>query len=191
MTSTSDSNKFYKYLSLLLLLSQNILLALAIRYSKINASKTKKSTYLTSVVILFSEILKFVVCHLLVLLFQAGGSLSQYASQLNEDFIQKPMDFLRISVPGGLFTIQNNLTFLALSYMDAGSFQVMSQLKILTTCLMSYLMLNTKLDKYKWTSIFLLLIGVVIIEVDFFIGRTNIASMNLISNYFLLDSKIE
>ena len=163
----ATENKYYKYLSLVLLLSQNVMLALAIRYSKMNASK-KKVNYLTSVVILFSEALKFVICHLLVLF--ETGSLLKYVKQINQDLIQKPLDFLRISVPGGLFTVQNNLTFVALSYMDAASFQVMSQLKILTTCVMSILMLNTKLDKFKWTSIFMLLIGVTLIEVDFFIN---------------------
>jgi UDP-sugar transporter A1/2/3 len=159
----TTENKFYKYLSLILLLSQNVMLALAIRYSKMNASK-KNLNYLTSVVILFSETLKFFVCHFLVLF--ESGSILDYLKQINTDLIQKPLDVLRIAVPGGLFTVQNNLTFVALSYMDAASFQVLSQLKILTTAVMSILMLKTKLDKFKWTSIFLLLIGVTLIEVN-------------------------
>ena len=81
------------------------------------------------------------------------------------DILEKPIDMLKISLPGALFTVQNNLTFVALSFMDAASFQVMSQLKILTTALMSIVMLKTKLDKYKWISLFLLMFGVSIIEV--------------------------
>ncbi len=70
-------------------------------------------------------------------------------------------------MPGGLFTIQNNLSFVALSYMDAASFQVMSQLKILTTAVMSIIMLRTKLDGYKWLSLFLLMGGVSVLEVTY------------------------
>jgi UDP-galactose transporter len=80
---------------------------------------------------------------------------------------QKPNDFFKIAIPGALFTIQNNLTFVALSFMDAASFQVMSQLKILTTAVMSILMLHKKLDRFKWISLFLLMTGVSIIEVRF------------------------
>ena len=83
-------------------------------------------------------------------------------------------------MPGGLFTIQNNLSFVALSYMDAASFQVMSQLKILTTAVMSILMLRTKLDGYKWLSLFLLMAGVSVLEVVcslFFFKRTIFGSI--------------
>jgi len=93
------------------------------------------------------------------------GSFDEYLKQFKTDVFQNPKDFFKISVPGGLFTIQNNLSFVALSYMDAASFQVMSQLKILTTAVMSILMLRTKLDGYKWLSLFLLMAGVSVLEV--------------------------
>jgi UDP-galactose transporter len=70
-----------------------------------------------------------------------------------------------ISIPGLLFTVQNNLSFVALSYIDAATFQVTSQLKILTTALMSVIILKTKLTFIKWISLFLLMIGVSTTEV--------------------------
>ena len=90
--------------------------------------------------------------------------------QYKTDIFEKPKDFFKISVPGALFTIQNNLSFIALSYLDAATFQVMSQLKILTTAIMSVVMLKTKLDMTKWTSLFLLMIGVATLEVTSFLN---------------------
>ena len=89
-------------------------------------------------------------------------------NKIKVEIFEKPSDMLKISLPGALFTVQNNLTFLALSFMDAASFQVMSQLKILTTAIMSIIMLQRKLDQFKWISLFLLMIGVSMIEVKFF-----------------------
>ena len=156
------NEKYYKYISLIVLLVQNVMMVLTIRYSRIHLSKTEPN-YLTSVVILYSEILKFIVCNVIVY-FQLG-SFSAYRAQITCDIIEKPKDLLKISLPGALFTVQNNLTFVALSFMDAASFQVMSQLKILTTAAMSVIMLQTKLDKYKWISLFMLMLGVSVIEV--------------------------
>lgn len=156
-------DKYYKYVSLIVLLVQNVMMVLTIRYSRMNLSQTDPN-YLTSVVILFSEILKFFVCNLIVYFQQ--GSFCNYKMQIKCDIIEKPIDLLKISLPGALFTVQNNLTFVALSFMDAASFQVLSQLKILTTAVMSTLMLQTKLDKFKWISLLLLMFGVALIEIQ-------------------------
>ena len=64
------NEKHYKYISLIVLLLQNVMMVLTIRYSRMNITKTTP-IYLTSVIILFSEILKFLVCNLIVF-FQLG-----------------------------------------------------------------------------------------------------------------------
>ena len=71
-------------------------------------------------------------------------------------------------IPALLFNFQNNLTFLALSYLDSATFQVLSQLKILTTALLSVLILKTKLDKIKWAALVILAVGVSIMQVTHF-----------------------
>ena len=45
-------------------------------------------------------------------------------------------------IPAGLFNLQNNLSFVALTHLDAATFQVLSQFKLLTTAIMSVLLLN-------------------------------------------------
>jgi UDP-galactose transporter len=64
-----------------------------------------------------------------------------------------------------LYTIQNNLQYLAVSNLDAATFQVTYQLKILTTAIFSVLMLGRTLSPRKWLSLLLLVVGVSIIQV--------------------------
>ena len=69
-------------------------------------------------------------------------------------------------IPAGLFNLQNNLSFVALTHLDAATFQVLSQFKLLTTAIMSVLLLNNvKLNKLKWLSLVLLIFGVSLIQV--------------------------
>ena len=70
----------------------------------------------------------------------------------------------KLAVPAVLYTIQNSLQYVAVSNLDAATFQVTYQLKILTTAIFSVLMLGRVLSPRKWLSLLLLLIGVAIIQ---------------------------
>lgn len=76
---------------------------------------------------------------------------------------------MKLLIPAGLYTLQNNLLFVALSNLDAATYQVTYQLKILTTALFSVLMLGKKLDSIKWVSLVILMLGVSLVQVSFFI----------------------
>lgn len=71
----------------------------------------------------------------------------------------------KLAIPAVLYTIQNNLQYLAVSNLDAATFQVTYQLKILTTAIFSVLMLGRTLSMRKWFSLLLLIVGVSIIQV--------------------------
>lgn len=53
-----------------------------------------------------------------------GMNCSNFLAVLNNEILQKPWDTLKLAVPSGLYTIQNNLLFLALSNLDAATYQV-------------------------------------------------------------------
>jgi UDP-sugar transporter A1/2/3 len=75
-------------------------------------------------------------------------------------------DTLLMGVPAGLYAFQNNLLFVALSNLDSSIFQVIYQLKVLTTALFSVLLLNRKLDGMKWIALVMLFFGVLLVQLQ-------------------------
>jgi len=65
-----------------------------------------------------------------------------------------------------MYTVQNNLLYFALSNLDAATYQVCYQLKILTTAVFSMVLLQRKFSLKKWAALFLLTVGVSIVEVS-------------------------
>ena len=71
MNQNNAKEKVYKYFCLFVLILQNVSMVLSIRYSRMIFAEQKKNNiekphYLTSVVILYSEIVKFLVCNLII-----------------------------------------------------------------------------------------------------------------------------
>lgn len=50
---------------------------------------------------------------------------------LREEFVNKPVQTMKLAIPAGIYTLQNNLLFLALSNLDAATYQVTSKVKFL------------------------------------------------------------
>lgn len=67
-------------------------------------------------------------------------------------------------VPALLYTIQNIFMYVAISNLDAGIFQICTRMKILITALLSVFILGKRLRFLQWVSLFLLVVGVVIIK---------------------------
>lgn len=62
--------------------------------------------------------------------------------------------------------IQNNLQFVAASNLEAATFQVSYQMKILTTAAFSVILLRKKLSTSQWLALFFLAIGVGIVQIQ-------------------------
>jgi UDP-sugar transporter A1/2/3 len=75
-------------------------------------------------------------------------------------------EFWPLGIPAGLFALQNNLLFVALTNLEATLFQVTYQMKLLFTAMLMVLMLNRRLSGKKWTSLFVLFIGIVLTQLD-------------------------
>ncbi len=52
------------------------------------------------------------------------GGLGGLARENNDEMIKKPLDCLKLLIPSLLYTLQNNLQFIALSNISAAVFQV-------------------------------------------------------------------
>lgn len=83
---------------------------------------------------------------------------------LLKDVSGRPADAAKMAVPAILYFIQNNLQYLAATYLDAATFQVTYQMKILTTALLSVLILKVSLSSQKWISLFILTMGIILVQ---------------------------
>ncbi|PWA17366.1 hypothetical protein CCH79_00011225 [Gambusia affinis] len=84
--------------------------------------------------------------------------------QLKEEILKKPVETMKLAVPAGIYTLQNNLLYVALSNLDAATYQVTYQLKILTTALFSVSMMGKRLGLYQWLSLLSLMAGVTLVQ---------------------------
>ncbi|KAF2724758.1 nucleotide-sugar transporter [Polychaeton citri CBS 116435] len=75
-------------------------------------------------------------------------------------------DSWKLAVPALLYTLQNSLQYIAVSNLDAATFQVLYQLKILTTAIFSVLLLGRRLETRKWISCILLMAGVAVVSIS-------------------------
>jgi len=149
-----------KYISLITLTVQNASLILTIRYSR----TLPGDMYITTTAVVFAEILKVLAC-LLILLLQKG-SVRDWLHFLYSSIVGQPFDTLKLSIPALIYTVQNNLQYIAISNLDAATFQVTYQLKILTTALFSVFMLSKNLVKLQWVSLVMLFAGVSIVQLQ-------------------------
>jgi UDP-sugar transporter A1/2/3 len=85
---------------------------------------------------------------------------------LTQQIFNNPMDSLKTGVPAILYTVQTTLVYLAISNLDAAVFQVTFQIKILTTAIFTVLLLNRSLRGVQWASLFILITGISIIQIQ-------------------------
>ncbi|CAM2118774.1 unnamed protein product [Caretta caretta] len=150
-----------KYLSLGILVFQTTSLVLTMRYSR--TLKEEGPRYLSSTAVVVAEFLKIMACILLVYK-DSKCNLRALNRVLHDEILNKPMETLKLAIPSGIYTLQNNLLYVALSNLDAATYQVTYQLKILTTALFSVSMLSKKLGVYQWLSLVILMTGVAFVQ---------------------------
>lgn len=150
-----------KYLSLGVLVFQTTSLVLTMRYSRTLQGDGPR--YLASSAVVTAELLKILACVMLVFK-EHSYSVRALNSLLRQEIVHKPLETLKLAIPSGIYTLQNNLLYVALSNLDAATYQVTYQLKILTTALFSVSMLGRKLGVYQWLSLLILMGGVALVQ---------------------------
>jgi UDP-sugar transporter A1/2/3 len=137
---------------LALLVVQNCAAVITIRETQ-HPSRPRFSSAAVMVVV---ELVKIVLC--------AAGVL-YYTRSLGEAYracVSKEAAVML--VPAGLYTLQNNLLFIALAALDSTVFQVAYQLKVLCTALLMVIMLGRRLKPTQWASLLLLFVGIVLTQ---------------------------
>jgi solute carrier family 35 (UDP-sugar transporter), member A1/2/3 len=169
-----------KHLALAFLVLQNSGLALIMRCSML----TPGPRYLTSTAVVLSECLKLSVSILMYLRENSTTSRSdnQQLPSILESTDSNPSlrslsprriasdifginsGYVKMLIPAALYTLQNNLQFIAASNLDAASFQVAYQGKILTTAFFAVALLRQKLSSRKWFALLILTLGVALAQ---------------------------
>lgn len=92
------------------------------RYSR-TAREEGDPMYIASTAVVFAEIFKILAC-VMIILHGSKYRWSVFVGQLRDEILNKPWETLKLAVPSGLYTIQNNLLYVALSNLDAATYQV-------------------------------------------------------------------
>lgn len=103
---------------------------------------------------------------------------------MRELFTRQRTEIVKLAIPAALYAVQNTLLvrriisvhsqfaeilvaqYTALSNLDAATYQTTYQLKLLTTALFSVIFFQRRLSKTKWTSLFVLTLGVAIVQLE-------------------------
>jgi multidrug transporter EmrE-like cation transporter len=118
--------------------------------------------YLSSAAVFMAEALKLPYCVLMVA--RVGGGFRGLLALVRSEITGHPAETFKCAVPALAYTIQGNLLFLALSNLDAPTYQVTYQTKTLFTALFSRMMLGRTLAHSQWLALALLFVGAVLVS---------------------------
>uniref|UniRef100_A0A914Y7I5 UDP-galactose transporter n=1 Tax=Panagrolaimus superbus TaxID=310955 RepID=A0A914Y7I5_9BILA len=102
-----------------------------------------------------------------MILFSATSkSLNSVLRSLKYHFCTNFFDTLKVGVPALIYTIQNVLLYIAVENLEAATYMVTYQMKILTTAGFTVLMLDRKLSVFQWLSLVVLIAGVALVQIN-------------------------
>lgn len=156
-----------KTLSLALLTVQFSAFILLLHYSRVMPT-TDGHRYLPSTAVFLVEVLKLAACltisfYEISLTMPRSTPATTLFSTLGSTVFSG--DSWKMAIPAGLYTLANSLQYVGISNLDAATFQVAYQMKIIVTAIFSVFMLRKKLKAQQWTSLVLLMAGVAIVSI--------------------------
>jgi UDP-sugar transporter A1/2/3 len=154
-----------KWIALISLILQNAGLAVVMRYTFLLATATG-NRYIPSTAVLFAEIMKLIISFLACFYYDCNLKIENFISLFYKECYVNYKDFVKLLVPSILYTIQNSLQYFSMSCLSAPVFQVLYQMKIITTAMFSVIILTKRLSPMQWGSIMALTLGVVLVQLS-------------------------
>ena len=151
MSSSTVSPGWIKWASLAALCLQNSMLILSMRYAR----SVLHNTYLDCTVVVCMELVKFII---------SAGLIVKIDGHNPTHIIGLIKSSLPITVPSVLYVIQNTCQLAAVQNLDASTFSVLSQAKVLTTAIFSWWILGAKITTRKWRALCLLVLGCILVN---------------------------
>ncbi|KAI6128325.1 nucleotide-sugar transporter [Pisolithus thermaeus] len=186
-----------KYISLVTLAVQNSLLTIIMHYSRVHIPPSQ--SYSAPMAVLLNELLKGAIS--LAIAFTHMDRPASYGTDPPQPSLTSGRfwhssrvllrsrrlarevfspDCWKLSIPAILYVIQNNLQYVAATNLEAATFQVSYQMKILTTAAFSVLLLRKQLSASQWVALFFLAIGVGIVQIQTGVSDTAKATSSLL-----------
>ncbi|KAK2739736.1 hypothetical protein FQN55_009326 [Onygenales sp. PD_40] len=123
--------------------------------------------YITSTAVFLNEVVKLAIC-LTVALYEVSRTVppSMPATSLftNLSAVVFTGDSWKLAIPAGLYTLSNSLQYIALSNLEAATFQVTYQLKLATSAIFGAALLRRSLSAGKCIALVLLIAGVFLVQ---------------------------
>ncbi|XP_017655949.1 UDP-galactose translocator isoform X3 [Nannospalax galili] len=116
--AATTAHRRLKYISLAVLVVQNASLILSIRYAR----TLPGDRFFATTAVVMAEVLKGLTC-LLLLFAQKRGNVKHLVLFLHEAVLVQYVDTLKLAVPSLIYTLQNNLQYVAISNLPAATFQ--------------------------------------------------------------------
>jgi UDP-sugar transporter A1/2/3 len=162
-SSKISTTSLLKWGSFLVLIFHTTGNTLVTRYSRIVASEL----YIPSTAVLMAEICKFLISILgyYYEYYSSTGQLIPFDS-LYDSVLGPQSEWSMMAVPAILYFIQNIFQYVAFTYLDPATFQIISQLKLFTTAFFSVLWLGKKINSQKWASLALIVVGIIIVQLQ-------------------------
>lgn len=154
-----------KYVALVALVVQNSGLAVLMRYTFLIATEHHER-YITSTAVLLAELFKCIISLVACFLFDCDRSFSALGIMLYHEFVVNKIDLFKLMIPSLLYTVQNSLQYFSMQCLSAPVFQVLYQMKIITTAMFSVLLLAKDLTSIQWISIVFLTVGVALVQLS-------------------------
>lgn len=184
VSKTSNTPKSYAgAIALAALVVQNSALTLCMRLTRKIKTGDISNLYITSTAVVLCETLKLVTSLFFFIRITCQDNITKAIDDVITEVKVNWLDILKITIPSGLYVIQNNLQFVAVSNLPASVYQVLVQSKIATTGLFSVVLLQKHLSIAQWISIFSLTLGVAIVQLSFPMKANIPGSVNYIVGF--------
>ncbi|KDO29949.1 hypothetical protein SPRG_05139 [Saprolegnia parasitica CBS 223.65] len=142
-----------KVLSFVLLVFQNTLLGIVTKYSR--ATK-----YNATSAVLLIELLKLVLCFIMVVV--TKGSIGDALRSIHLEVLGDVAGFKKMVFLALLYAFQNTVALLSYDHVDVATYNIVYQLKIVTTAFFMVLLLKRSFNTVQWIAMVTLMVGVAI-----------------------------
>jgi solute carrier family 35 (UDP-sugar transporter), member A1/2/3 len=156
--------------ALLALVLQNSGLAVTMRASRLVRAPNMPMYYPTSAVVM-CELMKLVGSFVLYCREESQKraepiDAGRAANDVWVDITRNWKESAKITVPSGLYVVQNNLQYIAMSNLPAEVYQVLINAKVITTAVFSATLLKKNPSPRQWASVLFLSLGVALVQLS-------------------------